>query len=131
MWICPKCKREFKRTNQSHYCGNAFKTVEEYIEWQSSKTHAHLYEIRNIILKSIPDIHECVKWSMPTYTKKDQSVSFAACNNHVSLYVDNKVIEKFKFELREWKTNKNAIYFPYHQTLPLELIQNMIEYSFQ
>ena len=22
MWKCPKCGREFKRTNQGHYCGN-------------------------------------------------------------------------------------------------------------
>jgi len=32
MWICPKCKRELKRVNQSHYCGKAPKTVLEYID---------------------------------------------------------------------------------------------------
>lgn len=31
MWVCPKCKREFKRVNQSHYCGKAPETVNEYI----------------------------------------------------------------------------------------------------
>ena len=34
MWTCPKCGREFKRTNQSHYCGKAPESVDEYIELQ-------------------------------------------------------------------------------------------------
>ena len=31
MWICPNCKREFKRTNQNHYCGNTPVSIDEYI----------------------------------------------------------------------------------------------------
>ena len=31
MWTCPNCGREFKRTNQSHFCGSAPETVEAYI----------------------------------------------------------------------------------------------------
>jgi len=34
MWICPKCKREFKNINQGHYCGKAPETVDEYVESQ-------------------------------------------------------------------------------------------------
>ena len=42
MWICPKCGREFKRTNQDHYCGKAPETVPEYIDLQPSENHSHL-----------------------------------------------------------------------------------------
>ncbi len=31
MWICPKCKREFKNKNQNHYCNIKPKTIDEYI----------------------------------------------------------------------------------------------------
>ena len=31
MWTCPKCGRAFKRQEQSHYCGKAPETVDEYI----------------------------------------------------------------------------------------------------
>ena len=31
MWTCPKCGRTFKKQNQSHYCGRAPETVEDYI----------------------------------------------------------------------------------------------------
>lgn len=34
MWVCPKCGREFKKTNQSHYCGSAPETIDEYISRQ-------------------------------------------------------------------------------------------------
>jgi len=30
MWKCPKCGREFKNTNQDHYCGN-ISTIDDYI----------------------------------------------------------------------------------------------------
>ncbi len=31
MWVCPKCGRAFKNTEQSHYCGKPPATIEEYI----------------------------------------------------------------------------------------------------
>ena len=31
MWTCPKCGRTFRNCNQSHYCGKAPETIEEYI----------------------------------------------------------------------------------------------------
>ena len=31
MWKCPKCGREFKKKEQSHYCGEKPKTINEYI----------------------------------------------------------------------------------------------------
>ncbi len=29
MWICPKCKKDFK--NKNHYCNIKPKTIDEYI----------------------------------------------------------------------------------------------------
>ena len=112
MWTCPKCGREFKRTNQGHYCGKSPETVSEYIALQDTQTHAHLTELRNIILWNIPDVKERIAWSMPFYEKEKCSVSFAAFQKHISLYVDAGVIEKFKLQLSGFEIKKNAIYFP-------------------
>lgn len=79
MWICPKCGREFKRTNQGHYCGAAPKTVLEYIESQPLESHSHLAEIAAVMRDNIPCVNEHISWSMPTYTKEGKSVSFSAC----------------------------------------------------
>lgn len=34
MWKCPICGREFKNTEQSHYCSVKPKTIDEYISLQ-------------------------------------------------------------------------------------------------
>ncbi len=131
MWTCPKCGREFKKMNQGHYCGKAPETVSEYIELQDVEAHAHLNELRNIILKNIPGVRERIAWSMPKYEKEKHSVSFAACKRHISLYIEFEILEQFKSHLSEFEIKKNAIYLPYNTTLPAELIQNMIKQCFE
>lgn len=130
MWICPKCGREFKKTNQGHYCGEAPKTVLEYIEAQPIETHSHLTKIASIIRNTIPNVNERIAWSMPTYKKSGKSVSFSACKNHVSLYVGCEAIEKFASELGEFATKKNAIYLPYNKILPSDLIKEIVTWCF-
>lgn len=128
MWICPKCGREFKRTNQGHYCGEAPKTVLEYINSQPVETHSHLTEMMMILQSSVPGIKEHILWSMPYYEKEGKSLSFSACKKHISFYVGIESIEKFSSELTEFVTKKNAIYFPYDKALPTKLIENIAKW---
>lgn len=128
MWVCPKCGREFKKTNQGHYCGEAPKTVLEYIESQSIEARSHLRNIATIIRNSVPDVNEHISWSMPIYEKAGKSVSFSACKNHISLYVGIEAIEKFAPELNGFSTKKNAIYLPYNKILPSKLIEDIVKW---
>ena len=128
MWKCPKCGREFQRTNQGHYCGKAPKTVQEYIDSQPIETHPHLIEMMNILKSSVPHVNERILWSMPYYEKEGKSISFAACKNHISFYVGAEAIEKFALDLNEFVIKKNAIYFPYDKILPAELIEKIVKY---
>jgi len=41
MWTCPKCGREFKKTNQDHYCGKAPQTVDAYLALQTPQAQKH------------------------------------------------------------------------------------------
>ena len=131
MWKCPKCGREFQRTNQGHYCGKAPADVNEYIELQAFEAHAHLKELRSIILNNIPNVRERIAWSMPVYERDKRSVSFAACKRHVSLYVDFEILEKFKSQLSGFEIKKNAIYLPYNKMLPTDLIKDIIKQFFE
>ena len=130
MWICPKCGREFKRTNQGHYCGKAPETVEEYIAQQTPEAQAHVTALREIFLRCVPDITEKIAWSMPTYKKDGRSVCFAACQKHVSLYIEDSVLECFRPQLGEFKIQKKAIYLPYDKELPLDTLESMVKQSF-
>lgn len=46
MWTCPKCGRTFKKQEQSHYCGKAPETIEEYIAMQPEGIRQYLKEYR-------------------------------------------------------------------------------------
>ena len=128
MWICPKCGREFKRTNQSHYCGKAPETVLEYIDSQPLETHPHLMEMMTILQSSVPHVKERILWSMPYYEKEGKSISFSACKNHISFYAGVEAIEKFALELNGFVTKKNAIYLPYNKALPAKLIEDIAKW---
>lgn len=128
MWICPKCGREFKRTNQGHYCGKAPETVLAYIDSQPVETHTRLTEMMTILQNSVPCVNERILWSMPYYEKEGKSISFSACKKHISFYAGAEAIEKFAFELNEFVTKKNAIYFPYDQALPAKLIEHIAKW---
>lgn len=128
MWTCPKCGREFKRANQGHYCGEAPKTVLEYIDSQPIEKRAHLTEMMIILQNSVPGVYERILWSMPYYEKEGKSISFSACKKHVSFYAGSEAIEKFALELSGFDAKKNAVYFPYDRALPAKLIENIAKW---
>lgn len=130
MWICPKCGRKFKRTNQGHYCGKAPESIDEYIELQILQARIYIIELRNIIKRCVPEVKERIAWSMPLFEKDKHSISLAACKKHISLYVDTKTIEMLKPQLSELEIKKNAIYIPYDKDLPIKTIENVIRQSF-
>ncbi|MBQ2763971.1 MAG: DUF1801 domain-containing protein [Firmicutes bacterium] len=130
MWTCPKCGREFKRTNQDHYCGKAPETVDAYIALQIPEAKAHLVELRDIIQSSVPDITEGIAWSMPIYKRNKQSISFAACKEHVSFYTDAAILESLRSLPGEFKIKKNALYLPYDKEIPRNIIEDIVKKSF-
>lgn len=130
MWICPKCGRKFKRTNQGHYCGKAPESIDEYIELQILQARIYIIELRNIIQRCVPEVKERIAWSMPLFEKDKHSISLAACKKHISLYVDTKTIEMLKPQLSELEIKKNVIYIPYDKDLPIKTIENVIRQSF-
>lgn len=130
MWKCEKCGREFKRTNQGHYCGKAPETVEEYMETQPPEARAHIAGLREIIRRCAPEATERIAWSMPAYRRGKDSVSFAACQKHISLYVGADVLEKLGTLPDSYPVQKNAVYLPYDRELPSEIIENILLRSF-
>ncbi|MGI6014006.1 MAG: iron chaperone [Oscillospiraceae bacterium] len=128
MWICPNCERTFKRRNQAHYCGKAHKTIDDYIMAQPQETQRHLTKMREAIRTALPQVQERIAWNMPTYWKQKNIIQFAACKNHISLYVGTEAIEAFHKRLEEYKTNKSAIHFLYSQPLPSDLIADIAKW---
>ena len=130
MWKCPKCGRTFKNENQSHYCGKAPETVEEYILAQDEGIRDQLRQVRMVLVSRLPDAKEKISWSMPTYWKDHNIIHFAAQKKHIGLYPGPEAVEFFSNKLDQagLKYSKGSIQIPYSDQLPLELIAEIADW---
>jgi len=128
MWKCPKCGREFKNANQSHYCGSAPQTIEEYIGRQAGDAQPYLRQLNEAIKNALPDAAQKISWSMPTYWKKRNLIQFAASKKHIGLYPGPEAVEAFADRLQDFQTSKGTIQLPYEKPLPLELIAEIAQW---
>ena len=101
LWKCPKCGRSFRKENQSHYCGKAPTTVDEYILAQDEGIREQLRSVRTVLRGKLPDATEKIAWSMPTYWKDHNIIHFAAQKKHIGLYPGPEAVEFFGRKLED------------------------------
>ena len=133
MWKCPKCGRAFKNENQSHYCGKAPQTVEEYIFAQDEDLRGLLQNVRKVLIDSLPGTTEKISWSMPTYWKGCNIIHFAAQKKHIGLYPGPEAVVFFSEKLDQagLKYSKGSIQIPYSGELPLALIAEIARWCME
>ncbi len=127
MWQCPKCKREFAKQNQSHFCGEKPKTVEDYIAGYDDSVQQQLEIVRKCLKEALPAAKEKISWSMPTYWDGHNIIHFAAQKKHIGLYPGVEAVIHFSEELdaRGYKYSKGSIQIPYSDNLPCDLIRDI------
>ena len=130
MWTCPNCGREFKRTNQNHYCGKAPASVDEYISRQESELQPALACLRNAIREAIPGAEETIAWATPTWKKKGAVIRLAASKNHIGVYVRDEATDFFGDQLKGFDISKGVIRLKADQELPLALIADIAKWCF-
>lgn len=128
MWTCPKCGRSFKNQNQDHFCGKAPETIDAYILEQPEDIRKYLYQMHELLQAALPDAQQRISWSMPTYWNQHNIVHFAGFKKHIGFYPGPQAIEMFEERLKEYKTSKGAIQFPYNKPLPAELITKIAKW---
>lgn len=131
MWTCPGCGREFRKTNQGHYCGKAPENTDEYIALQIAEAQMYLEELRRIMGDCIPEVRERIAWSMPVFENDRLTISMAACKKHISLYVNAEIVELFKDQTAEYAINKNTVYLPYDKELPVKPLEDILKQYFR
>ena len=124
MWKCPKCGREFRNKDQSHYCQKP-QTIDEYIAAQDESVQPRLREIRAILREAVPDAEERISWSMPTYWKGRNLIHFAASKKHLGLYPGGEATTVFAEDLADFDVSKGTIRLPYDRELPKDLIERI------
>ena len=131
MWKCPKCWRTFKKQGQSHYCGKAPETIEEYIAAQPEEVQPYLTELRNALRAALPEAEERISWSMPTYWKNHNIIHFAGFKNHAGLYPGPEAVLEFAERLTEYRTSKGTIQLPYSRPVPAELVSDIARWCLE
>ena len=122
MWQCPKCGRAFKNTNQDHYCGEAPKTIDEYIDAQPEDVRPILASIRETIRAAAPNATEKISWHMPTFRQGENLIHFAAFKKHISIYPGEEAVRAFMDKLADYKTNKGTVQLPLDKPVDYALI---------
>ncbi|MGV8082850.1 MAG: iron chaperone [Coriobacteriia bacterium] len=130
MWECPKCGREFKNTNQDHYCVKVSE-VDEYICAQSPEVQPLLQSVRETIRAAAPDAIEKISYQMPTFWQGENLVHFAAFKNHIGLYPGGEAVGVFANRLTGYKTSKGAIQFPLDKPIDHELIADIVRWRLE
>ena len=110
------------------YIATLPQTVDEYIATQPEAVQPTLQAVRVAIREALPDAREKISWRMPTFYRDKNIIHFAAFKNHLGIYPGDEGVRHFSDRIREFKSRKGAIQFPYNQPIPLQLIAEIAKW---
>ena len=99
--------------------------IDEYIAAQDSKIQPILTKVRDTIRAAAPDATEKISWRMPTFydeKSRENLIHFAAFKNHLGIYPGDLSLAPFRDRLKDYRTTKGAIQFPYDRPIDYDLI---------
>ena len=105
--------------------GPKAKTVDEYINAAPVEAQEKLMEIRSILKQVVPKATEAMKWGSPVLEEKRILFAYTAFKSHLNFMPTHRTLDHFKKELKEYKTGKDTIQFPYDEPLPKALIRKI------
>ena len=105
-------------------------TVEKYISAQNPAIQKSLRAIWKAIANAIPEAQERISYGMPTFWKGRNIIHFAAAKKHIGIYPGGEATTVFADKLTDYKTSKGAIQLPLDKELPLELIAEIAQWSY-
>ena len=105
--------------------------IDEYISRQDEAIQPRLHAICDAIRSAIPDTVEKISYQMPTFWKGRNIIHFAAFKNHIGIYPGGEATAVFAEKLKDYKTSKGTIQIPNNKELPLELIKEIAQWSYE
>ena len=100
--------------------------VDEYLATIPEPARATLKKVRAAIQSVAPaGTAEVISYGMPAFKYKGMLAYYAACAKHCSLFPTAYVIDKFKAELKGFRTSKGTVQFTPEKPLPIPLIKQM------
>lgn len=101
------------------------KNIDEYLESVPDKFRDALEHIRQLVKSIAPEAEECISYSMPSFRYKGMLVHFAAFEKHCSFFPGG-IVDRYKDELKDFKTSKGTIQFTPEKPIPDALLTKII-----
>ena len=112
----------------SPYGSKKYSSIDEYHADQSKEVRRVLDQMRTTIRSAAPKASEIISYNMPAFKGNKTLVYYAANKEHIGFYPMPSAIKEFSAELKDYKTSKGAIQFPYIKPLPLTLIKKIVRF---
>ncbi len=103
------------------------KSVDEYIANAPAEVQAKLQKLRKTIKSVAPNAEERISYAMPFYYHKGRVAYFSYTKDHIGLYAMPMSIEKYKEEVKKYRTGKATLRFPFDKPLPISLIKKLVK----
>ena len=121
-----------QETTSQETMTNKTQEVDNYLEELDPQRRAALTQVRSLILETVPDALESMKYRMPTYDYGGAMLcEFASQKHYVSLYMDTALVDKHREELKHLDLGKSCIRFKSIDQLPLDIVRKMLEETVQ
>jgi uncharacterized protein YdhG (YjbR/CyaY superfamily) len=102
-------------------------TIDEYLATLDEDKRTSLEKLRKIIKVAAPKAEECISYQMPAFRIDGKILLwFGAGANHCAFYPGG-IVERYKEELKEYKTSKGTIQFQPDKPIPKGLVQKIVK----
>jgi uncharacterized protein YdhG (YjbR/CyaY superfamily) len=105
----------------------SFTTHHEYLASAPAPARAMLKALRSAIRAAAPDAEEVISYNVLAFRLHGILCYYAAFKEHVSFFPGSgSAVDQFKEELKNYKTSKGTIQFPFGKKIPLALVKRIV-----
>jgi uncharacterized protein YdhG (YjbR/CyaY superfamily) len=102
-------------------------TVDEYIEELEGERKDIIIRLREVLIGSVADLEESMRYGMPTYTKGEDIYAFNSQKQYVSLYVrDSNMMHAHADKLGKVNLGKGCVRFRHLDDVDMDAISAML-----
>ena len=103
-------------------------TVDEYLAALPDDVRSRMQELRTLVHRVVPGVHERISYAMPTFTLDGRPVvHVAAWKRHIALYPLPPLPPGLAEQVAPWRAAKDALRLPHDRPLPLPLVTAVLE----
>ena len=102
--------------------------IDRYLLQLEEPKRTTLQQLREAILRTVPDAEECISYGLPAFRVNGKVVAgFAAFKNHLSyLPHSGSVLDELRDQLTGYTVTKGSLHFPADEPLPDRLVETLV-----